>query len=523
MEIRPEQPDRAVADVTQEASQWGSWNFRMAVGLLSLGLIVSLVVFFAALMHPILSMHAFRQTQTALTSYWMTKGGPYLNYETPVVGWPWSIPIEFPLFQMIVAWFSRIFGIPLDPAGRTISYIFFLLSVWEVHVIARRMGGDWDLSLLLCGFLLLSPLYLFWSRTFMIESTALFFSLAFVDTSLAHLERPRIWTFVVMTVFTCLAVLVKVTTFPAFAGGVVLLMLWDAFKKWKRFNFSMFLASYAPVILAFLIGLLFIGVWVGYSDHIKEANIIGRHLTAGSLEKWNFGTIGQRLSAKLWAGIVFGRTMKDTLGSGIPFWIAFGLLLTLPIRKMLPPAILFGLYLVPFMVFTNLHLWHNYYQYANAIFLIAALAVVVWAASSFLPVWGTALIIAITVVSQLWTFRAEFVPPMMADASGSRTMVISHELRRRVPGDQMVVVLGYDWSPAIAYYSQRKAMTVPNWVSKDDVQEMETFHSFTGGMKIGAVVDCPNQLSSLPGFSSLFAKLTKGRSQEKLAGCTIYY
>src|SRR5579862_7514545 len=46
---------------------------------------------------PVIGMHAFRQTQTAITSYWMLKGSPWLAYETPVLGPPWSIPFEFPL------------------------------------------------------------------------------------------------------------------------------------------------------------------------------------------------------------------------------------------------------------------------------------------------------------------------------------------------------------------------------------------------------------------------------------------
>src|SRR6266851_10032050 len=40
---------------------------------------------------PLLGMHAWRQSQTAITSYWMLRGSPWLAYETPVLGPPWSI------------------------------------------------------------------------------------------------------------------------------------------------------------------------------------------------------------------------------------------------------------------------------------------------------------------------------------------------------------------------------------------------------------------------------------------------
>src|SRR5690349_3116714 len=68
-----------------------------------------------------LSIHNFRQTQTAITSYYMIRGGPFLKYETPVFGVPWSIPFEFPLYQWIVAKASVSFDLSLESAGRAVS------------------------------------------------------------------------------------------------------------------------------------------------------------------------------------------------------------------------------------------------------------------------------------------------------------------------------------------------------------------------------------------------------------------
>jgi len=45
---------------------------------------------------PLLGMHSFRQTYTAITAYWLMQGSPWFHYETPVLGAPWSIPYEFP-------------------------------------------------------------------------------------------------------------------------------------------------------------------------------------------------------------------------------------------------------------------------------------------------------------------------------------------------------------------------------------------------------------------------------------------
>jgi hypothetical protein len=39
-----------------------------------------------------------------------------LSYDTPVLGYPWSIPFEIPLYQWIVACVSRL-GLSIDVAG----------------------------------------------------------------------------------------------------------------------------------------------------------------------------------------------------------------------------------------------------------------------------------------------------------------------------------------------------------------------------------------------------------------------
>src|SRR5262245_5390007 len=52
---------------------------------------------------PIFEQHGFRQTQTALSTYWILQGGPWIAYETPVLGAPWALPFEFPTYQLAAA------------------------------------------------------------------------------------------------------------------------------------------------------------------------------------------------------------------------------------------------------------------------------------------------------------------------------------------------------------------------------------------------------------------------------------
>lgn len=124
---------------------------------------------------PLLDFYSFRQTQTALTSYWLIKNGIINFYETPVGGYPWSIPFEFPIYQAIVALFSNSTGVGLDTSGRLISYLFLLLILPYTNSIFKKLDIDSRVSLVFSALLVTSPIYLYWSRTYMIETAALFF------------------------------------------------------------------------------------------------------------------------------------------------------------------------------------------------------------------------------------------------------------------------------------------------------------------------------------------------------------
>ena len=75
--------------------------------------------------NPLLDFHKFRQTQTAISTYYMLGKAPSLAYEVPVLGEPWAAPMEFPVFQWAVAAIVTLFGTALDQTGRFVSCFFF--------------------------------------------------------------------------------------------------------------------------------------------------------------------------------------------------------------------------------------------------------------------------------------------------------------------------------------------------------------------------------------------------------------
>jgi hypothetical protein len=174
---------------------------------------------------PLLGMHSFRQSQTAITSYWILKGSPWLAYQTPVLGAPWSIPFEFPIYQLLVAGVVKLTGLPLDPTGRVISYLFLVLTILPVRSLAHAYGLT-DRDVLVFAILLLaSPIYMYWGTTFLIETMVLFFCVAF----LAAIERTardgKLTTIAEAALLGSVGALGKITTFAPFylLAGVILL------------------------------------------------------------------------------------------------------------------------------------------------------------------------------------------------------------------------------------------------------------------------------------------------------------
>ena len=90
--------------------------------------------------HANLPGHEFRQAQTAVSAYFIQQEHNFsLAYPTPVLGKPWSVPFEFPLYQSIVAGIAAASGLDLDAVGRFVSMMFLIACGWPAFAIRRRL------------------------------------------------------------------------------------------------------------------------------------------------------------------------------------------------------------------------------------------------------------------------------------------------------------------------------------------------------------------------------------------------
>jgi hypothetical protein len=438
------------------------------------------------LMSPVLESQGFRESQTALTAYWLWRGGPWLAYETPVLGAPWSVPFELPVYQGLVA-MLRAIGVPIATGGRLVAFAAYLGCLWPLWMLSRTLRFPTTTFLTVSAVVLAAPVYLCWGRTVLMETTAVFFGLLWLASVAALLDRPR-WP-VALSAFVAgsLGILVKATTFPAFAAAGGLLILGHYYRasgaRWRTLPLTA-LALVGPFVTGF--------VWVAFTDAVKRSSEIGVLLTSDRLVGWNFGVLAQRVDPSVWRNLVLLRSIPEMFGyGGIAAGTALGGLF-LSRRHAAAAAGSAAGFLAAFLVFMPLHVVHAYYLAAIALLALVTVGLALAAIlDSGYRVAGLALLAA-TLAGQLYYFHVYYVPWFSGDHWGRKTHQAGILTRAYTDLGDGIIVLGIDWSSEIAYYSERRSVTVPAWLPADLKRRLYADpQRFLGSARFGAVVACP--------------------------------
>ena len=475
---------------------------------------------------PPLDFFSFRQTQTALTAYWFVKDGFSLAYQTPVAGPPWSIPFEFPIYQYIVALLSKLSGFSLNATGRFVSFIFLALCLIPARAITKSLKLSDAVFYIFVALLFSSPLYLYWGRTFMIETTAVFFSVAaikyFID--IMHFKKSLKHSLLFL-IFISLSILQKATTgLPVLA----LLSLIYIFLNTREDNsFVSFLFSEKALQWIFYFGIpLIIGItWTLYTDHVKSLNGLGLELTSSALSKWNWGSLSQRLSSVFYEDVIWKRIFEKNLSGLLGFAILTVCFLS-PNKKSIKLIVIISILmtLIPLFLFTNLHIVHSYYQSGNLIFIIYGLAVSI---DSLLQDLYEKIIIVFTltlimVTSNYIIFSHDYLETVKAEYNkeNSWEYSVSEVLKREIPQDKYFVAFGNLWSSSLPYLSERKSFTVPLLFKQYDAISLNPEH-FIKDDSLGGVVLCPTV--TFPTINNLSLWASKNRSWKigEVYGCYI--
>lgn len=450
------------------------------------------------LQQPLIDEYEFRQTQTALSALFMQPGlEGLLNYQTPALGAPWSIPFEFPLFQWLSHQLASLTGIHLSASGRLISILFGVGCLWPASRLMRRASLEITAVALLIILYCTSSIYLYWNRAFLMESMALFFTLLSLDaySQIRHKTFSSASALSQLTaglaISLSIGLLVKATT--ALPALVLMAIDWawqsrTALRHRKQLFQQLLVGGSLAVAFALLYS------WTHHADALKQLNPFGSQLTSSALKAWNFGTPVQRLQPELWLNIVSGRMLAPI--AAIPIIIGLRIC-TKQSRAFLLACLILAF--APLLLFTNLHIVHTYYQASNHVFLLMAVA---GSASTVFDLHNQkrieqSLVIAsltILIVANLSIFFASSGSGSNYWAASqqqtSARLTIGKAIESQTPSESAIIVFGDDWSSAFAYHSQRRALTLPGWAPSifSTTEVLRDSDLYLGGHPLGAVV-----------------------------------
>ncbi len=414
-----------------------------------------------------LEIHEFRQVQTALTARAIQEDGWSLAYPMPVFGPPWSAPMEFPFYQVCVARVATLTGLAIEPAGRLVALAFLYLALPACFGLAGLVGLSPARRWLALGLILVSPIYLYYSRTIMIESTALcacaWFLLAYVRT----LERDTGGWLAAAMVFGVLASLAKITTFIVFLAVAFVYTLWllqhgwrAGGGRWPRVRPILWrgLAATVPAVIAGT-------AWVRFADIVKLSNPLSAFLASGPMSAFNFGTWHQRLSPEFWTRMGASTTTSVLTGFNLALITLFGLIGGREAQGRV--TLLIAGFVAGPLIFSNLYFVHDYYFYASAVFLLGALAVA-WNRVLDSPwfsrgakwtIIGLSLGLQVLDYTQAYLFiqNRPLAPPAELPAI----------LAAVTQPDDVVLVYGRDWESKIAWFAHRRTIMITDAMAQD--------------------------------------------------------
>lgn len=449
-------------------------------------------------LHSILDLHQWRQSHTALSAVEMVRGGPFWRYLTPILGPPWSSPIEFPLYQWMVAGVARSLSMNVETSGRAVSVTFFaatLVAYWfalDLIAIDRRHRP------IFVALALASPLYLFWSRAFMIESTALCFAVCYllaVHRATAGDRTPRetaTWLAAAVAAGV-IGAMVKVTTFVPWWTGAALLVAIRA-RRGRRSR-----AARIGVAAALIVPALAAAGWLAFTDVVNAGNPLAARLAWSTVAWQHVGPFRMRFSLRSWYEVpgstILGSTRHTVIGS-LAVFSAACLAIAILRRRVVPSLLCLALYMLPIAVFMNLYVEHVYYGYANGLFLITIVGCGIVAllerrgAVSWL---GLALLASALVAMSTNYLRGYYVDQQSDNAS---RWPLARTVGAAVPANEVLLIFGLDLNPEFTYTAGRRA--VMDWENRgagNPALERALGLLAHEGRRVGALVACGDSRS----------------------------
>lgn len=424
----------------------------------------------------------WRPAHTLLITFWFKQEGiSLLNYQAPLFGHPWQVPLEFPLYQAICTIISDIFSISILTASHLTSLlIFFISAIFLLLICYDFFDNIFDACVIFTVYLWL-PYNFVYSNEILIDYFALTLALGFIYFAMRWFYKPNnLLLGISAIIFVSLGSLVKVTTMPVIFLPFIFLLIRslktqglkpDSLKHPKQLLF--FINTHKTfiimLILMVLIPLLTVIFWTKYTDEIKLANPFTAWLSSGNLKGWNYGTLSEKLSLENWWRWI----------SNIFNYFLSGILLIFPVlslilvsrapaksRELIISSIL-GIFITIF-IFFHLYL-HEYYYIAISAYISILIGYGLswiiqylnnqrnlWLSFIFLILFG------VFVISPGLTRYKEFRHEVDLYHKYLETHYYKYaqKVREYTPSDEYIVLIQEDWESYLVLAAERKAFVL---------------------------------------------------------------
>ncbi len=442
----------------------------------------------------------YRQTQTALATLWMSSSESWIDFIFPVFGYPWLLPMEYPIYQIISNLISKLEIFSIETSGRLLSLVVYYLSLIPIRSILKNRIRDDSLFYI---FYFTSPLLLYFSNKFLIDGFVFFLSVSVFATFLLLVKNFSLRNAILFIFFCNLCGLQKITGLMAVLSGCgayfifYLISLKDKDHIIEIFKFS----------FVFLISVILPILWVFYSDEIKNSYYLTSFLTSDALSNWNYGSLSQRLDIYNLSKLFGWRIM--VLGG---MFVLILRLLFFKFNKLKENAVaiscltcgLFG----PIFFF-NLYLVHDYYLISSLAFIGIGLYLI---PNIYTPRFNnirpsTNIFVAMTLFFNLIIFSYWYMPKTNDIPSSHEDMYKTALIvKNQLDSDKVILTSGVDWDSTIPFYTEKFAIMLPSWEKNDftptvkgeyfdPFEVLSNLEDYLGNRKLGAIVICNIRMS----------------------------
>lgn len=438
--------------------------------------------------------HEFRQTQTALSIRHLIQDGLQVDYETPLLGKPWAVPLEFPLYQFAAAVISKTSGLPGVQAGRLVGIIAFYLMLPALYGLLAQMRIARPNRLPLLALVLSSPIYLFYTRAILIESTALCLGVWFLWGFWSFVTEGRRLGGAVAFLAGALCAMVKITTLGGFLAAAALLLARHAWSARApdapdRRRWSHLIAAAGLVVAVVIPGF----AWAAHADTVKALNPMAELLSSSAQSRWGMGPPSLRFSSALWA-VVLQISATNLLGGFGLFALVAGLL-PAPAGRRWPIGAALLCYISGPAVLANMYRIHDYYFYASGLFLLGATAIAINRLASSSG-WRKALgwgCLVTTICAGFATYSRLYYPLVRENRLYDNPL--SNAIRATTRKGDVVIIYGQEWNPLTAYLAERRALMFPGNTADNPDLEDKAFANLDGETVSALVVTGPRRLN----------------------------